>query len=132
LPAAAKVLVGVLPSTTGRFNYNLVLGIPGANAACNTNFPGTHACQFAELESAEAIGDLAGVTDTTGSVVSSFWAIDPTHADTTQCHTSIAWDYATAHTGHFAEIAGLINATGALGDASSGVCANRSWVGCCQ
>src|SRR2546428_3295798 len=38
------VVKGSLTATPGRFNYNLTLGLPGANSACNTNFSGTHAC----------------------------------------------------------------------------------------
>lgn len=133
LPAGPVVLKGVLAPTNGRFNYNLTLGIPGADLACNGNFPGTHACLFSELESAEAAGDLVGITDLQGGTVTSFWAIDPTHDDDTQCTVSVAWDYATAHTGQFAERANLDNASGTLAAVQSGVvCAGQSWVGCCQ
>ncbi len=55
LPSGGLVLKGALTATLGRFNYNLMLGLPGANSACNTNFPGTHACTYAELQSADAI-----------------------------------------------------------------------------
>ena len=49
--AGGVLLKGALTATPGRFNYNAQLGLPGANAACNTNFPGTHACTYAELQS---------------------------------------------------------------------------------
>jgi hypothetical protein len=44
--AGGTVLKGALTSTPGRFNHNAMLGLPGANAACNTNFAGTHACTY--------------------------------------------------------------------------------------
>jgi hypothetical protein len=135
LPPPGVVLQGALAATNGLFNYNLVLGIPGANAACNTNFAGTHACTFTELESAEAAGDLDALQDTTSATVTSFWAIDATHTDQQQCNdtmgTLLDWEYATAHTGVFAEVASLNNPTGALGAAAGAICANTSWVGCC-
>lgn len=133
---AGVVLQGVLPATTGRFNYNLVVGLPGANSACSSTFAGTHACTYADLLSAEAAGDLDGIKDTTNMTVTSFWAIDGTHPDTLQCTVTVAWDYATAHTGQFAEKVNLTNATGVLGPLMSGAgqgvfCAGSSWVGCC-
>jgi hypothetical protein len=131
------VLKGVLQPATGRFNYNLVLGLPGSDAACNSNFPGTHTCTYAELQSAEAAGDLDGAKDINGTTVTSFWAIDGSHANTLQCATTVPWDYATAHTGHFGEKVNLTNATGTLSALQSGAgagvfCLNSSWVGCCQ
>ena len=131
------VLKGILPPATGRFNYNLVLGLTGSNAACNSNFPGTHTCTYAELQSAEAAGDLDGAKDINGTTVTSFWAIDSSHVNTLQCATTVPWDYATAHTGHFGEKVNLTNATGTLSALQSGAaagvfCLNSSWVGCCQ
>src|SRR3989449_983673 len=37
-PPTPPIARGSLTPTPGRFNYNLTLGLPGANAACNTNF----------------------------------------------------------------------------------------------
>jgi hypothetical protein len=122
----------VLPATNGRFNYNLTLGVPGSDAACADEFPGTHTCTYADLQDAETAGDLAGIQDTGGQPVESFWAIDSSHDDDLQCTVSIPWDYATAHTGQFAELVELDNAAGTLGSLQSGVvCAGSSWVGCC-
>jgi len=125
------VLRGVLPKTTGRFNFNLEIGLPAADAACNAEFAGTHACTFADLLAAETAGDLDGIKDTHAKPVSSFWAINSSHPDNTQCHQTIAWDYQTAHTGVRAEVATLDNASGDLGAATDGVCAQQNWVGCC-
>jgi len=128
---------GVLPSTTGRFNYNLVLGLPGADARCNTLFPGSHACTYTELLAAESQGDLVGIQDVNATTVTSFWAIDSTHSPNLQCTVTIAWDYNTAHTGQFGELVQLNNGTGDLGPLQSGqpagvFCLNSSWVGCCS
>ncbi|MBY0278699.1 hypothetical protein K2Z84_25475 [Candidatus Binatia bacterium] len=130
------ILQGVLTPTTGRFNYNLVLGVAGADAACTARFPGTHACTYANLQAAEAAGDLDGAKDTNGTTVTSFWAIDASHANQLQCTTTVAWDYATAHTGHFGEKVNLNSAAGTLsalqsGSAAGVFCLNSSWVGCC-
>jgi hypothetical protein len=130
------VLQGALTPTNGVFNYNATLGIPGSDDACNDNFPGTHTCTFTELEAAEAAGDLDGLQDTAAATVTSFWAIDPTHADTTQCNDSMGstddWEYATAHTGHGGEVTALNNGAGTLGPVTGGlICFQSHWVGCC-
>jgi hypothetical protein len=125
-------LQGALNPTSGRFNYNLVLGVPGANAACNTNFPGTHACSITELQASEGAGDLDGLQDINANTVTSFWAIDPSRPDDDQCTVSTAWDYNTQHTGQFADKVTLTNLTGELGPIVSGsLCSGSSWVGCC-
>ena len=125
---------GALAQTNGLFNFNLTLGIPGANAACNSAFAGTHACSISELQGAPA-SDLAGLKDTSNATVTSFWAIDNTHAAAVQCNDSLGslqnWEYATAHTGVFAESMTLNNPTGVLGPVAGAICASSSWVGCC-
>jgi hypothetical protein len=134
------VLRGALNPTSGKFDYNLTPGIPGADAACNTIFAGTHACSYSELQAAEAAGNLVGLKDINNNNVSSFWAIDGSHADTLQCYDTLTmtrWAYQTAHTGHFAEKVNLTNGTGTLGPLLSGspdgaLCLGSSWVGCCQ
>jgi hypothetical protein len=142
LQAPGTVLQGALPPTTGRFNFNLTLGIPGANAACNGLWPGSHSCTYAEIQSAEAAGDLLGRKDANGNLVNSFWAIDGTHSAQVQCiddtlgGSNLNWEYQTAHTGTFAEKVNLNNGLGTLGPLLSGlvdgaVCAGSSWVGCC-
>lgn len=132
-PVPGVVFQGALPMTTGRFTYQATVGISGADAECAAQYAGTHACLYSELQAAEAAGDLIGAQDTGGNPVASFWAIDPTRPDTDQCTTTIAWDYATAHTGHFADSVTLNNGTGALGSLTSGsLCALQRWVGCCS
>jgi len=131
-------VVGALTATPGRFNYNATLGLPGATAACSTNFSGAHACTLAELQAAPA-SQLAGLRDTGGNSVASFWAIDPNAAALSQCvddvMSQLNWEYATAHTASRGERISLTNATGVLGTLQTGVQCNiagTSWVGCCR
>jgi hypothetical protein len=135
------ILQGALTPTLGRFNYNLTLGLPGANSACNTNFPGTHACTYAELQSAEAAGDLVGLTDIASTPVTSFWAIDSAQPGIQQCvddalgGSNLNWEYGTAHTPSRGQRVALNNGAGTLGALQSSVQCNiagTSWVGCCQ
>jgi hypothetical protein len=138
LPSGGGVLQGALTATPGRFNYNLMLGVPGANSACNTNFPGTHACTYPELQNAQTAGDLVGLRDTAGMTVTSFWAIDPTQPPLQQCLDDVSsqqnWEYATAHTASRGQKVDLDNAAGTLGPLQSSLQCNfsESWVGCCQ
>jgi hypothetical protein len=140
------VVKGSLTATPGRFNYHATLGLPGANAACNTSFPGTHACTLTELQGAPA-SDLIGLQDTTGMVVTSLWAIDPM-ADpiTAQCCDDVNfnpctsahnWEYATAHTASRGQWVSLNTSTGALGALQTMQQCNfgggaSNWVACCQ
>src|SRR5262249_57594405 len=73
-------LKGALTATIGHFNYNMKLGVCGANDLCNTSFPGTHACTYAELKTAADACDLKNLKDTASMTVTSFWAIDPAAA----------------------------------------------------
>lgn len=131
-PVPGVEFQGALLATNGRFTYQATIGISGADAECNDEFPGTHACTYAELQIAEAAGDLIGAQDTGGSNVTSFWAIDPLRPDDDQCTVTVAWDYATAHTGQFGDAVTLNNGTGALGSLTTGnLCLVSRWVGCC-
>ena len=140
-PPAGIVLKGALPPTLGRFNYNLMVGLPAANAFCNTNFPGTHACLYSELQAAAAACDLVGLTDINSNPVGSFWAIDPTAPILSQCNddgiggSSLNWEYQTAHTASRGNRVTLNAGTGQLGALSTGNQCNltgTSSVGCCQ
>ncbi len=132
-------LQGALTPTLGRFNYNLMIGLAGANAACNTNFPGTHACTYQELQAAQTAGQLAGLTDTAAATVTSFWAIDSSMDPLDQCQDDVSsllnWEYATAHTPSRGTKVPLDNATGTLGALQTDLQCNfsgASWVGCCS
>jgi len=131
-------VVGALTATPGRFNYNATIGLPGATAACSSNFSGAHLCTLAELQAAPA-SQLAGLRDTGGGSVTSFWAIDPNAPALMQCvddvNSQLNWEYATAHTSSRGERIPLTNATGALGTLQTGVQCNisgTSWLGCCR
>lgn len=116
---------GKLAATSGRFNYNLTLGIPGSDAACSSMFGGSHTCTYAELQAADALNQLVGQPD------SAFWAIDSAQPFARQCNTNIPWDYATAHTGRFGDLVPLTGGhLGAL--MPSQICASSHDVGCCQ
>jgi hypothetical protein len=138
IASGGTVLKGALLSTPGRFNFNAVLGLPGANAACNTNFPGTHACDVNDLANAQTAGDLVGLKDIGANTVTAFWAIDSTAAALAQCEDDVSsflnWEYGTAHTLSRGNKLPLDNGTGMLGALSTGNQCNFSgnaWVGCC-
>jgi hypothetical protein len=139
LPSGGVVLKGALTATPGRFNYNLVLGVPGATSACNANFLGTHACTLPDLQSAEAAGDLVGLKDIAANIVTSFWAIDGSQPPLSQCQddalggSGLNWEYGTAHTLSRGNWVALNNGTGALGSVQTGQQCNfaNKWVGCC-
>ena len=134
---------GSLTATPGRFNYNLMLGLPGANSACNTNFAGSHACTLAELQSAPS-SQLAGLKDTSNMTVVSFWAIDPAADPVTRqccddvnfnpCTSANNWEYQTAHTASRGQTVALNNVTGTLGPLVTMLQCNatNNWVACCQ
>jgi hypothetical protein len=139
-PPPPAGLQGALTATAGRFNYNLMVGLPGADAACNSSFPGTHACTYAELQTAETAGQLAGLKDTANNTVTAFWAIDNSAPVLQQCQDDtpgtgslLNWEYPTAHTASRGEKVNLSNPTGTLGGLMMGLQCNFStaWVGCC-
>lgn len=124
---------GTLARSTGLFTYGSSSGVAGADEECNTRFPGSHACQFSELLSAEASGQLVGITDINGMTVTSFWVIDPARPNNQQCFEVVRWNYATAHTGVGGARVTLNNTTGDLGTPTTGLnCGVLNWVGCCQ
>jgi hypothetical protein len=135
-------LHGALTATPGRFNYNLTLGVPGADSACAANFgAGIHACTYPELLAAEAAGELVGLKDIAANTVTSFWAIDGSQPPLQQCNddslggSGLNWEYGTAHTASRGQKVALTNPTGVLGPLLSGLQCNlsgNSWVGCCQ
>src|SRR5215469_4354587 len=141
-PTMSGTVKGALASTPGRFNFNAMLGLPGANAACNTSFAGTHACTYAELQSAAGAG-LTGLKDVANMPVTSFWAIDSSADPLQQCNDDVNshqnWEYATAHTASRGEMVALDNAAGTLGALQMSVQCNfgaagpeSAWVACCQ
>lgn len=132
-PPPATVVGALAPPTTGRFNYAMTLGVAGADSACNTNFAGSHACTYLELQGAVAGGSMANLRDTANVSVTSFWAIDSARSAFDQCGASIPWDYQTAHTSHKADVVALNNMAGTLGTwQEDQACGSTRWVGCCQ
>ncbi len=109
------------------------MGVTGANAECEAQFAGSHACHITELQSAAEASELAGIEDIDGATVTSFWAIDPARSNVDQCGVTVPWDYQTAHTGQFADVVTLNNDTGELGAVTeNNGCFQQRWVGCCS
>jgi len=143
-PSGGSVLKGALTATLGRFNFNGALGLPGALAACHTSFgDSTHVCTYADLQSAQAAGNLVGLKDTASMAVTAFWAIDNAQPPLQQCNddapgtgSGLNWEYGTAHTMSRGQKVALDNGTGALGPLQSGqqcaILGTPAWVGCCQ
>src|SRR5262249_45979521 len=115
-----------------------------ANAACNTNFAGSHPCTQTELQCAPS-ADLAGLKDTSNATVTSFWAINPgadpvtaqccDDATFNPCTSANNWEYGTAHTLSRGQVLPLNNGPGAIGALVTGLQCNfapNNWVGCCQ
>ena len=140
----AGTVKGALAPTLGRFNFNGALGLPGALAACQATFGNTtHVCTLADLQNAQAAGDLVGLKDTTNAPVTSFWAIDSSQPALQQCNddapgtgSGLNWEYGTAHTASRGDKVPLDNATGMLGALQpSQQCAllgTMATVACCQ
>jgi hypothetical protein len=143
-PPGGTVLKGALAPTPGRFNYNGAIGLPGALAACQSTFgASTHVCTLADLQNAQAAGDLVGLRDTTNALVTSFWAIDSSEPALRQCNddaqvtgSGLNWEYGTAHTPSRGDKIPLDNAHGMLGALQpSEQCAllgTPATVACCQ
>jgi hypothetical protein len=150
--APGPVFQGALPPTVGRFNYNLTLGLPGANSACGTHFGGSHVCTVFELQCGQAAGSLMGAMDTPhcqagpntnafctvnsecpsstcgSNPITSFWAVDPAAPALAQCLDDVSsfqrWEYATAHTMSRGQKLPLNNGTGMLGALQTGLQCN--------
>ncbi len=130
---ASAIFRGALPQTNGRFSFQATIGIAGAEAECDVQFAGSHACTVQELQAAAAAGELSGAQDIDGNDISEFWAIDPSRPAVDQCEVSVPWDYATAHTGQFADAVALDASAGTLGALREDtICATQKWVGCCM
>lgn len=131
---SGAIIKGVLPPSNGLFTYAGTPGLAGADSLCNTHFPGTTHCTFAELEAAEAAGELVGAVDINSNNVTSMWVIDGAQPNNKQCADTpgvLHWNYATVHNGNGGLSATLNNGTGALGAAVNAGCTQSHRVGCC-
>jgi hypothetical protein len=129
------IYAGTLPRANGRWLYNGQIGLPGADALCATNWPGSAACTYARLQAAADAGELVGAEDTNGLAVTSLWTLDLSLPDSLQCGnstmTSIPWSYATAHTGDGGASVTL-GVDGRLSAQSTGLtCGQSKHVACC-
>ncbi len=123
--APGQIYVGAISKTTGLWNYDGVNGQTGGALECNDHFPGSHLCTFAELEAAEAAGQLVGAVDVDALAVSAFWAVIPGADPNIQCVSisgSVLWFYGTAHTLSDGAFATLNNGTGALTSVQTTAC----------
>lgn len=145
-PLPGAVAKAVLPRTNGNFNFNLTPGAAGAELACDDAFGGSHVCNYAELQAAEAAGDLDGIRDpNTQAEVTGLWVVDGSEPFDSQCPTSLGggtpWTYATGHIAMGGSNVSLDNQTGTLGALNTfpAAAANRNchgsggnWILCCQ
>ncbi|HEY8431140.1 MAG TPA: MXAN_6577-like cysteine-rich protein, partial [Sandaracinaceae bacterium] len=138
-----RTFVGALPPSTGRWNYGLMEGIPGADAACNAAFPGSRHCTRAEIEAAAAAGVLAGAVDTTGMTVGSLWLDDPIALDQDRCGSRdpesgssvplAPWTYNSRHLGCWGKAATINPTAGAIVSVDEAAFCNQvHHVGCCM
>jgi hypothetical protein len=130
---------GSLVPTTGRWAYNGVLGLTGADAACNANWPGSKGCSYTKLMAAsmKVPSELVNAVDTNGTAVTSWWVDDPNVGEgrCTSNADNAPWTYQTADQGHVGKFADLTPATGALGAFTMGTlpsCNQTRNVACCS
>jgi hypothetical protein len=135
--APSVTFVGALIATNGIWNYGGMLGIPGANAACNTAFAGSSHCVRAQIMTAAAAGELVGAVDTGANAVTSLWIDDPALPDGNRCaattgSTTGPWEYGTGHLGCDGRSVTVNATTGAIGTVSTAACGTMHQVGCCM
>ena len=146
-PSGGTVLKGALAPTLGRFNYNGAIGLPGALAACQATFGTTHplsmCARYADLQSAQAAGDLVGLKDTDDTPVTSFWAIDGSQPALQQCNDDAPRPApgSTGNTGRRTPLPAVrrcrsTTPRGTLGalqtEPAVQLLRALAWVGCCQ
>jgi len=131
---STRIFAGALDPSDGRWTYAAMLGVAGANTACNATYPGSSICTVTRLQAAPA-SERMGAFDPSGRTVTSFWAHDPTATDNQQCFdipSSLRWAYNTGHTPARGQTVTLTGATGALGPVTGPAgCGASHWVACC-
>ena len=130
---------GSLPKTTGKFTFNGVLFLDGANAACDVAFPGSEMCTFTKLKQASmtAVPETTNAVDTGAAAVAEWWVDDPNDATDSRCIKTAdqkPWSYQTADEGHKGFHVTLTPATGAIDNApiSDVTCSALRNVPCCS
>ncbi len=131
---------GSLPANTGRWQYQAMLGISGANADCAAHWPGTAICPYDKLLAAslKATPETINATDYNASPVTTWWIDDPAAPGGQRCignADAIPWSYATADQGHVGKYATLTRATGQISALILDVlpsCNQNRFVPCCS
>ncbi len=142
----ATIYQGSLPRSTGRWQYQGILGLDGANADSEAHFPGTAISTFAKLELAEAKGELINAVDYNNVPVEAvvnvgpgdWWVDDPNAINNERCTKNsdgIPWSYSTADEAHVGTFVALDRAAGAIGNLiTEGIpsCSTARFVACCS
>ncbi len=131
---------GSLLATNGRWTYMGMLGLNGANAACEMRWPGSKICTFDQLQMASMRmpAETMGAVDHNGGAVTSWWIDDTAALGTQRCQSNadaIPWSYGTADQGHVGKFVTLTPATGAITMLQTGAlpsCNGSRHVPCCS
>lgn len=131
---------GSLKATTGRWTYQGMLGLNGANAECAMRWPGSQICTYDKLMMAatRAVPETTNATDHDGAAVTTWWIDDPTATGNERCQSdqdAIPWSYGTADQGHVGKYVTLNRATGAISALVTGAvpsCNTTRHVPCCS
>lgn len=138
---STRIYRGSLPATTGRWTLQAAVGLTGANAECDVQFPGSQVCSSDKLSMAAVKGELLGAKDVAGVDVTEWWiddpASDPLHRCQDATKENVPWSYATAHLGNVGKFVSLSNGqisqvvTGSIAD-STGLCNTARFIACCS
>lgn len=131
---------GSLPATTGRWQYQGMLGLSGANADCEAHWPGTSICTYDKLLAAsmKAVPETINATDYNNVAVTTWWIDDPAAGGSQRCQSNadqIPWSYATADQGHVGKSVTLTPSTGAISALTTDTlpsCNQNRFVPCCS
>ena len=127
--ATSPIFVGTLAPTNGVWNYMSMLGVPGADAACDALVAGSAHCTSTQLTAAAAQGDFVGASAT------SLWWDDPSLDDELRCGSATGltpWTYGSAHLGCEGRSVTVNGTTGALGAPAVAACGSSRPVACCM
>ncbi len=135
-----QIYRGSLKATTGRWTYQGMLGLNGANAECAMRWPGSQVCSYDKLLAASTrpVPETTGAMDYDGAAVTSWWIDDPAAIANLRCQSNqdaIPWSYGTADQGHVGKYVTLTAATGAISALETGTlpsCNGARHVACCS
>ena len=133
--SAGRRYAGSLTPSNGRWNYVNLIGLSAGDAACEMFWPGSQVCTYRQLQLAEALGELAGATDTAGDPVTSWWVDDRSAPADQRCVNvqaeTLPWTYPSMHLGVQGRTVTVMN--GQLGALQTGQsCSGSHNVACCN